>query len=203
MILENIQKNITVKPEAKITNLIVEEKTFSLETVFGENENVSHIQGIPVSGAIPQENQTLVFNGIQWVPAFLNKNYSITLTEEDIQRGYAYLPSATGSMGEKNYIELIPEGAPVQEYGKDFTVMNSDNNQHLVLILGNEVSGIDPEVLSRANSVLHIPMAGSKTSLNVAVTAGIGLYLIIKSIGSDPHCVENSGTIAATLNEDE
>lgn len=134
MILENIQKNITVKPEAKITNLIVEEKSFSLETVFGGNENVSHIQGIPVSGAIPQENQTLVFDGTQWIPAFLNKIYSITLTAEDIQRGYTYLPPALGNIGEKNYIELIPEGAPVQEYGKDFTVMNSDNNQHLVLI---------------------------------------------------------------------
>ena len=137
MILENIQKNIAVKHEEKIINLIVEEKTFSLETVFGGNENVSHIQGIPVSGVIPEENQTLVFDGTQWIPAFLNKPYIATLTEEDIQRGYTYLPTALGNIGEKNYIELIPEGAPVQEYGKDFTVMNSDNNQYLVIIWTN------------------------------------------------------------------
>lgn len=137
MILENIQKNIIVKPEEKIINLIVEEKTLSLETVFGGNENVSHIQGVPVSGIIPEENQILVFDGIQWVPAFLNKPYSITLTEEDTRRGYAYLSLALGVAGEKNYIELIPEGAPVQKYGKDFTVMNSDNNQQLVLIWTN------------------------------------------------------------------
>ena len=137
MILENIQKNIAVKHEEKIINLIVEEKTFSLETVFGGNENVSHIQGIPVSGVIPEENQTLVFDGTQWIPAFLNKNFTINLTEEDIQRGYTYLPTALGNIGEKNYIELIPEGAPVQEYGKDFTVMNSDNNQYLVIIWTN------------------------------------------------------------------
>jgi len=137
MILENIQKNITVKHEEKIINLIVEEKTFSLETVFGGNENVSHIQGIPVAGVIPEENQTLVFDGTQWIPAFFNKTFTVNLTEEDIQRGYAYLPSALGNIGEKNYIELIPEGAPVQEYGKDFTVMNSDNNQYLVIIWTN------------------------------------------------------------------
>jgi hypothetical protein len=86
---------------------------------------------------IPEENQTLVFDGTQWIPAFLNKPYIATLTEEDIQRGYTYLPTALGCTGEKNYIELIPEGAPVQEYGKDFTVMNSDNNQYLVLIWTN------------------------------------------------------------------
>ena len=59
--------------------------------------------------------------------------------------------------------------------------------QHLVLILGNEVSSVDPEVLMCANSIIHIPMAGSKTSLNVAVAAGIALYLIIQSTRSTPH----------------
>ncbi|MEQ8221150.1 MAG: hypothetical protein ABRQ37_02525 [Candidatus Eremiobacterota bacterium] len=137
MILENIQKNIIVKPEEKIINLIVEEKTFSLETVFGGNENVSHIQGVPVSGITPEENQILVFDGTKWTPAYIEKSYIITLTEEDVNRGYTYLPPALGSTGEKNYIELIPDGAPVQEYGKDFTVMNSDNNQQLVLIWTN------------------------------------------------------------------
>lgn len=62
----------------------------------------------------------------------------------------------------------------------DFSFTNY-HSMSLVLILGNEVSGIDPEVFSYTDNMLHIPMAGSKTSLNVAVAAGIALYLLVKS----------------------
>lgn len=79
-------------------------------------------------------------------------------------------------------LESTPDSKSLMDYAIDY-----QPQQHLILILGNEVSGVDPEVLSRANSVIHIPMAGSKTSLNVAVTAGIALYLIIKSVGTTPH----------------
>jgi len=56
----------------------------------------------------------------------------------------------------------------------------------LALLVGNEISGIDPQVLGTAHQVLHIPMAGTKTSLNVAVTTGIALYLIINNLVSPP-----------------
>lgn len=76
-------------------------------------------------------------------------------------------------------------------------------NMKIVLILGNEISGIDPELLSLANEVVHIPMAGTKTSLNVAVAAGIALYQLIKTLGSPLQRDENSITIAAISSEDE
>ena len=48
----------------------------------------------------------------------------------------------------------------------------------LALIVGNEISGIDPAILALADTLLAIPMAGQKTSLNVAVSAGIAMYTI-------------------------
>lgn len=48
----------------------------------------------------------------------------------------------------------------------------------VILVMGNEISGIDPGILEIADHVLSIPMAGSKTSLNVAVSAGIALYTL-------------------------
>jgi len=50
--------------------------------------------------------------------------------------------------------------------------------QHSVLIIGNEISGIDPGILNIADHTLSIPMMGKKTSLNVAVSAGIALYTL-------------------------
>ena len=48
----------------------------------------------------------------------------------------------------------------------------------ILLIVGNEISGIDPELMKRSQSVLSLPMTGSKTSLNVAVAAGIAIYAL-------------------------
>jgi tRNA G18 (ribose-2'-O)-methylase SpoU len=46
-----------------------------------------------------------------------------------------------------------------------------------VIVLGNEVSGIEPEVLPHLDQLLEIPMPGAKRSLNVAVAAGIALFV--------------------------
>jgi 23S rRNA (guanosine2251-2'-O)-methyltransferase len=44
------------------------------------------------------------------------------------------------------------------------------------LIVGNEIDGIDVDVLALCDEILMIPMAGHKESFNVAVAAGIALF---------------------------
>ncbi len=46
-------------------------------------------------------------------------------------------------------------------------------------ILGNEVGGIAPDVLSLVDTIVVIPMKGKKESLNVAVAGGIALYRML------------------------
>lgn len=48
--------------------------------------------------------------------------------------------------------------------------------QPVVLVVGNEKAGVDPDVLSHCDRVLALPMAGVKNSLNVAVAFGIAAY---------------------------
>lgn len=48
----------------------------------------------------------------------------------------------------------------------------------IVLVLGHEVSGVDPRLAARCEQVVHIPMAGIKGSLNVSVAFGIAVYLL-------------------------
>jgi tRNA G18 (ribose-2'-O)-methylase SpoU len=48
----------------------------------------------------------------------------------------------------------------------------------VVLIAGNELSGVDPELLELCDRVLWIPMQGSKESLNVAVAFSIAAYTL-------------------------
>jgi tRNA G18 (ribose-2'-O)-methylase SpoU len=47
-----------------------------------------------------------------------------------------------------------------------------------VLIVGNEVTGVDPELLDLADAILHIPMRGQKRSFNVANAFSIAAYAL-------------------------
>lgn len=48
------------------------------------------------------------------------------------------------------------------------------------LILGNEVTGIDPSLLPYLDIALEIPQFGMKHSLNVSVAAGVALYALFQ-----------------------
>jgi len=46
-------------------------------------------------------------------------------------------------------------------------------NKKTAILLGNEERGISTRILTQADSIIHLPMLGTKESLNVAVAAGI------------------------------
>lgn len=50
----------------------------------------------------------------------------------------------------------------------------------LCLVVGHERRGVSEEILARADLAIRIPMAGIKSSLNVAVAYGVALYEIAK-----------------------
>lgn len=52
----------------------------------------------------------------------------------------------------------------------DFTIQK---NQPVALIFGNEVEGVQQEVIDNCDGVIEIDQSGTKHSLNIAVTAGI------------------------------
>lgn len=48
----------------------------------------------------------------------------------------------------------------------------------LALVLGNEVRGLPPAILKKADKILEIPMLGKKESLNVSVAFGVIAYFL-------------------------
>lgn len=58
-----------------------------------------------------------------------------------------------------------------------------DRNKKLALVFGNEVKGVEQDVIDASNGVIEIPQVGTKHSLNIAVSVGIvvwDLYLKVK-----------------------
>lgn len=54
-----------------------------------------------------------------------------------------------------------------------FTLRGNLPIETVVLVVGNEVCGIDPGILEQCDRILSIPMLGAKRSYNVAVAFGI------------------------------
>lgn len=59
-----------------------------------------------------------------------------------------------------------------------FTNLSSPSKEPMLLVVGHEVSGIDPRILSLCERVLRVPMLGFKGSLNVSVAFGIAAYCL-------------------------
>ncbi len=52
--------------------------------------------------------------------------------------------------------------------------------QKTALVFGNEVTGVNNEILGLADGCLEIPQWGSKHSLNIAVSAGVVLWELVR-----------------------
>ncbi|MGO3701915.1 MAG: TrmH family RNA methyltransferase [Candidatus Saccharimonadales bacterium] len=50
---------------------------------------------------------------------------------------------------------------------------------HIALLIGEEVHGIEPHLLSQCDAIIEIPMVGQKESFNVSVATGIALYHLL------------------------
>jgi 23S rRNA (guanosine2251-2'-O)-methyltransferase len=68
-------------------------------------------------------------------------------------------------------LECCPQAKPIHQYQPD-----PDDPQPIVLMIGNERAGLDPELIELSDVVLMLPMMGEKASLNVAVAFGVAAY---------------------------
>lgn len=63
----------------------------------------------------------------------------------------------------------------------------SEQHFPLAIVLGNEVEGVDADVLKLCDGCIEIPQYGMKHSLNVSVAAGIVLWEIVRRM-QDVRC---------------
>jgi 23S rRNA (guanosine2251-2'-O)-methyltransferase len=69
-------------------------------------------------------------------------------------------------------LEITPNSTPL------LGTLRQKNSHPILLVAGNEQSGVDPELLSMSDQVIYLPMSGKKTSLNIAVAVGVAATLI-------------------------
>lgn len=98
-------------------------------------------------------------NSIPW-----EHSWSVLETVRHLRdEGYLVI-TLEGGGGSVNLFTALPE------------IKSSD--KPIALVVGNEVSGVDPEAVRISSICTYIPMEGIKESLNVATAFGIASYLI-------------------------
>jgi tRNA G18 (ribose-2'-O)-methylase SpoU len=77
-------------------------------------------------------------------------------------------------------------GIEQTEGSQNFSEFEFKPNEKYALIFGNEVDGVQQEVINQCDFCLEIPQAGTKHSLNVSVCAGIVLWETYKKLKINP-----------------
>lgn len=91
-----------------------------------------------------------------------------------------YEPNITIALQKQKALKKQIIAVELTNKSKNYTML-SKITQPICLILGNELTGIDNEVLQHCDAAVEIPMLGVKHSLNVGVAAGIAIFEAIKA----------------------
>lgn len=95
------------------------------------------------------------------------------------QGSHFHLPVISGDLHEwvnKLTQQDIPIYGTALEHTSTFSEVPAGGP--FALLVGNEGSGVDPDLLAKTTKNLYIPIYGKSESLNVAVAAGILLYYL-------------------------
>ncbi|GJM62404.1 TrmH family RNA methyltransferase [Persicobacter diffluens] len=80
---------------------------------------------------------------------------------------------------EEGYTVLAVEQADESTKLQDF---EAEAGKKYALVYGNEVFGVEEEVVAQADGVLEIPQFGTKHSLNISVSMGITIWDVFKKV---------------------
>ena len=86
---------------------------------------------------------------------------------------YESTMNAVAELKSKGYKIAVLE---IAEGSIDITSFNPATDEKIALILGNEVNGVNQEIIDICDYCLEIPQYGTKHSLNVSVSGGIALW---------------------------
>ena len=98
-------------------------------------------------------------------------------TETVAWRYFATTQEAIHELRSKGY-----EIASIEQAEGSFALqdIDYDGSECLALVFGNEVDGVQDEIIDSSNIVIEIPQLGTKHSLNISVSVGIVLWEMVR-----------------------
>lgn len=110
---------------------------------------------------------------------FVGDDFSLSNRKIRKTAGNSYQSIKFSFISEDELLDHIPEGyelvALETAIGSE-NIFNAKLPSNLALIVGNEKTGIDPQFLKTCNKIVHIPLTGRCTSLNVSHATAVAIF---------------------------
>ena len=100
-------------------------------------------------------------------------------TESVTWKYYAETANAIKELREAGYITVGIEQAEGAVGLQDFIIREGEQ---YALVFGNEVNGVDQEIINLCDHCVEIPQFGTKHSFNIAISVGIVLWELNKAL---------------------
>lgn len=116
----------------------------------------------------------IVLCGITAVPPMIEIHKTALGAEDSVD--WEYYEDAVKAIEDLNQSGCITLAVEQVEQSIQLQNWQPDPHQHYALVLGNEVKGVQQEVVNACQASLEIPQFGTKHSLNVSNTAAIVMW---------------------------
>jgi 23S rRNA (guanosine2251-2'-O)-methyltransferase len=126
-----------------------------------DGAGISHIYFCGITPTPDQEKVRKTSLGAELIIPWSQHWNAVDVIEEEKNKGKAIWS-----------LEYSMDSSPI------FEVLGEAASLNIILVVGNELTGVDPEILGQSDKVIHLPMVGEKKSFNVSVACGIAAYLL-------------------------
>lgn len=95
---------------------------------------------------------------------------------------WKYFKHTKDAVNELKKMEFMVYAIEQAEKSIMLNVFKFENKQKVAFILGNEINGVDQEVIDECDGVIEIPQTGFKHSLNISIAAGIASWEVYRQL---------------------
>lgn len=114
----------------------------------------------------------LYLTGYTGVPPRKEINKTALGADQSVDWEFHKDPVSVVRMLKKDGVQIVA----LEKNKKSTDIQKFKSKYPVCMIIGNEIDGVEADLLDLSDAVLHIPMHGKKESLNVSVAFGIGIY---------------------------
>lgn len=125
--------------------------------------------------------EKIILCGISSTPPTAEIHKSALGAEDSVEWSYSGDPAeAVRKLKEEGYCIISVEQT---ENSTMLQKISPEKGRRYALVFGNEVKGVDQQILDISDQVYEIPQFGTKHSLNVSVSIGIVVWEMMSALG--------------------
>ena len=182
LVLDNIRSLLNVGAIFRTAEAVEVKKIYLCgTTTYPTNKLIKKIDGVDIEPIVADKDGNPVIEykpSKECIKEFLDKEIAKTALAglNNVEWEYCTRTEDAIELLRKDKVNIVA----LEQSDKSVDYCDANYSSPVAIIVGNEVLGVNKEILDLCDQVAHIPMHGMGKSLNVATATGIILYKVIE-----------------------